>query len=134
MDRQWVRHATQGYEGITEGTTRIKELFEDPSDKEEVRVRLRDGSIRIATKKHLIKIGKASDSDVLNAEVKRLGTGIIGDINEQRIPDEYLVDRERWRAICKARGQAIDSVDPHAWEELCRRRGYLLARHNSRGF
>ena len=129
-----VRHRIDGYTGVVLGTTRLKHLFENPTDEVEERVKLANGEIRIASPSNLIELGEVRSSV---ADYRRfLGQipEVIDDINEQRIPNEWLVDGDTWSEICRARGQHFNLVDPEAWSELCRRRGYLLYRQDSRGF
>jgi hypothetical protein len=54
-------------------------------------------------------------------------------INDQSIDGDDLTSRESWKRICTVRGRNFNEIDPEAWQSLCARRGYLLARANSRG-
>lgn len=69
-----------------------------------------------------MNINSANDQEILRA------------INDESINDEDLVERDTWKIICTVRGRNFNMVDAEAWQSLCARRGYVLSRHNSRGF
>ena len=129
-----VTHRTQRYRGVTIGTTRMRRLFENPEDVEEIRVRTEDGSIEIASPENLIDHGPARGADRVFGQTGRSIPQIIDDINEERIPDEWLTEPGTWSEVCRARGLHFNDVDPDAWASLCTKRGYLLRRQNPRGF
>ena len=59
---------------------------------------------------------------------------ILSDINRVAVPADALVEDHCWRTICRVRGRNFKLVEPESWSEVCTGRGYLLRRHNSRGF
>ena len=59
---------------------------------------------------------------------------VLKDIVEDSIPDEALVSKCCWSTICRARSKNMESVQEETWSAICTKRGYLLARQNSRGF
>lgn len=74
MNRDLYLHRGHGYVGWLDGTTRIKHLFEDAADTEEPRVRLPDGTIRVASRQQLLRLD--TPEAVLEAHrwlLKRLG-------------------------------------------------------------
>ncbi len=130
-----VKHLVKGYVGVTDGTTRFRELFEDPSDEEEVRVRVSDGTSRIASEANLVRLEPVDNEEIAFDVITGRGLKKAAeDINALRVPDECLVDLNMWRAVCRVRGLKPNAVAPTAWVEICRRRGYLLYRQNLRGF
>ena len=68
------------------------------------------------------------------ARQRASGSVTADDINSGRVDAELLVTTSGWQLLCRVRSQSAGSVDADAWSELNRRRGYLLRRHNSRGF
>jgi hypothetical protein len=137
MAKRLVKHRLHEWMGLTDGTTRIKRLFENSSDKEETRVRLYDGSVKIASEANLIDFTEAGQSggDTRNPHpiLTNDASAIVRQINDNGIPDECLVDPDAWKAICRVREAELVPVDEEAWAELCRRRGYLLCQKNPRG-
>lgn len=59
---------------------------------------------------------------------------IVRDINQVAVPADALTEGHCWKTICRARGRNFTKVDSVSWSQLCTERGYLLRRHNSRGF
>jgi hypothetical protein len=56
VSRELYLHRNHGYVGWLDGTTRLHHLFEDPADDEEPRVRLPDGSVRVASLRRLLRL------------------------------------------------------------------------------
>lgn len=66
VDGNLVFHKTEYYVGQLDGTTDMKELFEDPTDTIEYRVKLpRERFRKIASAKNLLVIGNAQLEDIL---------------------------------------------------------------------
>jgi hypothetical protein len=55
----FVRHKANGFVGVHAGHTRLVHLLERPGDVEAVRVRLPDGSIKVASEYNLARVGPA---------------------------------------------------------------------------
>ena len=58
----YVRHRTEGFVGVHAGHTRLAHLLERPGDLTAVRVRLPDGSIKVASERSLERVGPAEFS------------------------------------------------------------------------
>jgi hypothetical protein len=54
MNKKLVFHTIQKYIGFLDGKTRLPQLFEDPEDTIGYRIRLPDGTIKIASSKNLL--------------------------------------------------------------------------------
>jgi hypothetical protein len=55
----FVRHRTEQFVGVHAGVTRMAHLMERPGDATAVRVRLPDGSIKVAAERSLERVGPA---------------------------------------------------------------------------
>lgn len=120
----FVRHRLHGFIGVTEGTTRKKESFECPNDREEIRVRLYDGCIKVASPTNLIEFTADDAESAVQAAMLRNPLEIRDLINEGRIPDEWLVVRRGYLFFCDVRGKC-GGVDEQAWAKLCSRHGFF---------
>ena len=82
MIHRRVRHRVKEYVGITDGTTRLEDLFEDPIDEEEIRVRVSDGTIKIASQRNLIDMGPVDLETAQLSKMQRDLSEVFEDINE----------------------------------------------------
>jgi hypothetical protein len=129
-----VVHRAEGYQGVVLGYTQLKRLFENPRSSREVRVRVDGGDIRIAAPSSLIDQGPATGTQRIFGLVGLHPNELVAQIMEETVPDHWLTEKSLWAEVCRARGQHPKAVDPEVWVKLCTKRGYLLRRHNSRGF
>ena len=129
-----VRHVTDGYAGITDGVTRMENLFECEDSECEIRVLVDGGGVRIAAEQNLVPLGRVKQSVTSARRTSRIVKDPVYEINNNLVPDNVLTNRTLWQGLCRQRGLNFNRVDEEAWEQLCRRRGYLLSRQNPRGF
>ena len=68
-----VFHRDKRYSGITDGTTKLKHLFEDDNNEQELRVRVYGGGIKIASPKKLDFIRVANSSEYQQPTTRNKG-------------------------------------------------------------